>query len=55
VAVAPLAFTLRADRGAALIFFCGFIVMHVHLSSLGHSPSAHFKAMWTGYKDTEGE
>jgi thiosulfate reductase cytochrome b subunit len=35
------------------IFFCGFIVMHVYLSSLGHTPSAHFKAMLTGYEDAE--
>ena len=37
------------------IFFCGFIVMHVYLSSLGHTPSAHFKAMFTGYEEVEDE
>ena len=37
------------------IFFCGFIVVHVYLCSLGHTPSAHFKAMLTGYEDVEDE
>jgi thiosulfate reductase cytochrome b subunit len=37
------------------IFFCSFIIMHVYLSSLGHTPSAHFKAMITGYEDLEDE
>ena len=37
------------------IFFCGFIVMHVYLSSLGHTPSAHFKAMFTGYEEVEDD
>jgi thiosulfate reductase cytochrome b subunit len=35
------------------IFFCGFILVHVYLSSLGHTPSAHFKAMLTGYEEVE--
>ncbi len=35
------------------IFFSGFIFVHVYLSSLGHTPSAHFKAMWTGYEEVE--
>ena len=37
------------------IFFFAFIFMHVYLSSLGHTPSAHFKAMITGYEDVEDE
>lgn len=37
------------------IFFCGFLVMHIYLSSLGHTPSAHFKAMITGYEEVEEE
>jgi thiosulfate reductase cytochrome b subunit len=37
------------------IFFCGFIFVHVYLSSLGHTPSAHFKAMITGYEEVEDE
>lgn len=35
------------------IFFCAFLFVHVYLSSLGHTPSAHFKAMITGYEEVE--
>jgi Ni/Fe-hydrogenase b-type cytochrome subunit len=35
------------------IFFCGFILIHVYLASLGHARSAHFKAMITGYEEVE--
>lgn len=35
------------------IFFSGFVIVHVYLASLGHTPSAHFKAMVTGYEDVE--
>lgn len=35
------------------IFFSGFIFVHVYLSTLGHTPTAHFKAMWTGYEDVD--
>ena len=35
------------------IFFCGFIIVHVYLASLGHTPTAHFKAMITGYEDVD--
>jgi len=35
------------------IFFTAFIFGHVYLASLGHTPSAHFKAMITGYEDVE--
>jgi thiosulfate reductase cytochrome b subunit len=37
------------------IFFSSFIVMHIYLSSLGHTPTAHFKAMITGYEEVEEE
>ena len=37
------------------IFFCGFIIVHTYLGSLGHTPSAHFEAMVTGYEEVEGE
>jgi thiosulfate reductase cytochrome b subunit len=37
------------------IFFFAFLFVHVYLSSLGHTPSAHFKAMLTGYEDVEDE
>jgi thiosulfate reductase cytochrome b subunit len=35
------------------IVFTGFIIVHIYLGSLGHTPSAHFKAMMTGYEDVE--
>ena len=35
------------------IFFSGFIIVHIYLASLGHTPSAHFKAMVTGYEEVE--
>ena len=35
------------------IFFFAFIFGHVYLSSLGHTASAHFKAMVTGYEEVE--
>ena len=37
------------------IVFSGFIVVHVYLASLGHTASAHFKAMITGYEEVEDE
>jgi len=37
------------------IFFTAFILVHPYLASLGHTPSAHFKAMITGYEDVEEE
>ena len=37
------------------IFFSGFIFIHVYLASLGHTTSAHFKAMWTGYEEVEDD
>jgi thiosulfate reductase cytochrome b subunit len=37
------------------ILFCGFIIVHVYLASLGHTPSAHFKAMITGYEEVGDE
>lgn len=39
----------------SFIFFSGFIFVHVYLSSLGHTPSAHFKAMWTGWEEVHEE
>ena len=35
------------------IFFMAFIFIHVYLASLGEKPSTHFKAMFTGYEETE--
>lgn len=35
------------------IFFTAFIFSHPYLASLGHTPSAHFKAMITGYEEVD--
>ncbi len=37
------------------IVFSGFMIVHIYLASLGHTPSAHFKAMITGYEETPVE
>ena len=37
------------------IFFTGFIFGHIYLASLGHTPTAHFESMITGYEEVEGE
>jgi len=36
------------------IFFTFFIFFHVYMGSLGHTPTAHYKAMFvTGYEEVE--
>ena len=37
------------------IFFSSFIISHFYLATLGHTPTAHFKAMFTGYEEMEEE
>ncbi len=37
------------------IFFAGFLFIHVYLATLGHTASAHIKAMFTGYEETDDE
>ena len=37
------------------IVFTAFIFIHPYLASLGHTPSAHFKAMFNGYEEVEEE
>jgi len=32
-------------------FFCAFMIVHFYLATLGHSATAHFKAMFTGYEE----
>lgn len=32
-------------------FFTTFILIHCYLATLGHTPLAHFKAMFTGYEE----
>lgn len=35
------------------VFFVSFIFIHAYMGALGHTPSAHFKEMFTGYEDAE--
>ena len=37
------------------IFVSGFILIHPYLSTLGHTPLAHIKAMLTGYEEVEDD
>ncbi|MEW5745695.1 MAG: cytochrome b/b6 domain-containing protein [Nitrospirota bacterium] len=37
------------------LFFTAFIFVHVYLATLGHTPLAHIKAMFTGYEEAEKE
>jgi thiosulfate reductase cytochrome b subunit len=32
-----------------------FLFIHVYLATLGHTRTAHFKAMLTGYEEVEDE
>jgi thiosulfate reductase cytochrome b subunit len=32
-------------------FFATFLIVHCYLATLGHTPLAHFKAMFTGYEE----
>ena len=37
------------------IFFVFYLLIHPYLATLGHTPTAHIKAMITGYEDVEEE
>ena len=37
------------------IFFVFYVFVHVYLGTLGHTRTAHFKAMLTGYEDVDEE
>jgi thiosulfate reductase cytochrome b subunit len=37
------------------IFFVFYLFFHPYLATLGHTPTAHIKAMLTGYEDVEEE
>jgi len=37
------------------IFFIFYLFFHPYLATLGHTPTAHIKAMLTGYEDVEEE
>jgi thiosulfate reductase cytochrome b subunit len=36
------------------LFFTAFLFVHVYLATLGHTPLAHIKAMFTGYEEEYG-
>ncbi len=38
-----------------LIFFAFFLFIHVYLATLGHTATAHIKAMFTGYEEIEDQ
>jgi len=38
---------------ALFIFFTAFMFGHIYLATLGHTATAHIKAMFTGYEDEE--
>jgi len=40
---------------ALFFFFTAFMFVHVYLATLGHTPLAHIKAMFTGYEEEEEE
>lgn len=35
--------------------FGAFLLAHIYLATLGHTPFAHFKPMWTGWEEIEDE
>jgi thiosulfate reductase cytochrome b subunit len=35
------------------LFFTSFLFVHVYLATLGHTPTEHIKAMFTGYEELE--
>jgi thiosulfate reductase cytochrome b subunit len=35
------------------VFFVFYLLIHPYLATLGHTPTAHIKAMITGYEDVE--
>jgi thiosulfate reductase cytochrome b subunit len=37
------------------IFFTAFLFGHIYLATLGHTPTEHIKAMFTGYEDEPDE
>lgn len=44
---------LMAAHWLLACVFCAFLIAHVYLATLGHTPFAHFKPMWTGWEEVE--
>jgi thiosulfate reductase cytochrome b subunit len=36
-------------------FFVFYVLFHAYLGTLGPTPGAHYKAMFTGYEEIEGK
>jgi thiosulfate reductase cytochrome b subunit len=62
--VAPLRNMVTAVGGLKLLIaahwllaciFCSFVFAHLYLATLGHTPFAHFKPMWTGWEEVMDE
>jgi len=34
--------------------FFAFLCVHIYMATLGHTPFAHFKLMWTGWEEIDG-
>jgi len=58
--VSPLRSMVMAVGGLKLLIgahwllaciFCAFLFTHLYLATLGHTPFAHFKPMWTGWEE----
>lgn len=52
VAVGGLKLLIGAHWLLACVF-CAFLFTHIYLATLGHTPFAHFKPMWTGWEEAE--
>ncbi len=49
---------IKIIAAAHFLLACGlgaFLFTHVYLATLGHTPFAHFKPMWTGWEELEDE
>ncbi|GAB4282297.1 MAG: cytochrome b/b6 domain-containing protein [Deferrisomatales bacterium] len=60
--VAPLREAVVALGGLKLLIaghwllacgFCAFLIAHIYLATMGHTPFAHFKPMWTGWEEAD--
>jgi thiosulfate reductase cytochrome b subunit len=49
---------IRVIDTVHVLIFCAlvfYLLVHVYLATLGHTRTAHFKAMFSGYEDVEEE
>ncbi|MHB8770418.1 MAG: cytochrome b/b6 domain-containing protein [Syntrophales bacterium] len=52
IAIGGIKFLVDAHYLLACSFFA-FLCVHVYMATLGHTPFAHFRQMWTGWEKTE--